>query len=237
MRSRRAPSSLALSVLLVGPSSAAATAAASRLAGAGMRVAMIEGAPAAMAQMPGKAPEALLIHSGDSTEQAARLVSLLRHKFELPILLLTEIEDESRLQGISAGADDVVSPAVSGARMASYISAARDRSELPAPQRPKVVTLSPLAQVDFANGTLTSGERQISLRPAEYRLLYHLVHGNGKAMSTRTLLGKVWGRRHRQESEHLNLYISYLRGYLEPDPRQPRHLLGDSATGFRFQAG
>lgn len=48
--------------------------------------------------------------------------------------------------------------------------------------------------VDFdRREVLVNGER-ISLRPTEYRLLYHLVQNAGFVMPHETLLAKVWGQ-------------------------------------------
>ena len=55
-------------------------------------------------------------------------------------------------------------------------------------------------KVDFDTGKVTIGGRGVNLTPIEYRLLCQLIRSAGKIVSSRTILGLVWGREHLEET-------------------------------------
>jgi len=48
------------------------------------------------------------------------------------------------------------------------------------------------------------------------------------------LLRQVWGAEYGDESHYLHVYVAQLRRKLEPDPRQPTHILTVYGVGYRF---
>ena len=48
-------------------------------------------------------------------------------------------------------------------------------------------------------------------------------------------LREVWGASHTEQSHYLRIYMGHLRQKLEHDPAQPRHLLTETAVGYRLQ--
>ena len=76
---------------------------------------------------------------------------------------------------------------------------------------------------------------KVSLRPTEYRLLYHLVNNAGRLLTHETLLSKVWGHEYRDEAHYLRLYITYLRQKIERDPAHPKYILTERGLGYRFR--
>ena len=75
----------------------------------------------------------------------------------------------------------------------------------------------------------------VSLTPVEYKLLYHLVRNAGHVLRHETLLSKVWGQEYVDEIDYLRVYIRRLRAKLEDDPEQPRRIVTERGTGYRFR--
>ena len=74
----------------------------------------------------------------------------------------------------------------------------------------------------------------VHLTPIEYRLLVLLVTHAGKVMTHRHLLREIWGVGQSDNSHYLRVYVGHLRQKLEKDPAQPRHILTETAVGYRF---
>jgi two-component system KDP operon response regulator KdpE len=77
---------------------------------------------------------------------------------------------------------------------------------------------------------------EVHLTPIEYRLLNVLMANVGRVLTHRQLLREVWGPTHAEQSHYLRIYMGHLRQKLEADPAQPRHLLTETAVGYRLVA-
>jgi two-component system KDP operon response regulator KdpE len=56
-------------------------------------------------------------------------------------------------------------------------------------------------------------------------------------LTHRHLLKEVWGPSHVDNTPYLRVHMGHLRQKLEDDPAQPRHLLTETAVGYRLVAG
>jgi two-component system, OmpR family, KDP operon response regulator KdpE len=75
---------------------------------------------------------------------------------------------------------------------------------------------------------------EVHLTPIEYRLLSVLTANAGRVLTHRQLLREVWGPSHAEQNHYLRIYMGHLRQKLEHEPAQPRHLLTETAVGYRF---
>jgi two-component system KDP operon response regulator KdpE len=159
----------------------------------------------------------------------------LREVSTVPVIMLTvKGDEEDRIRGLELGADDYVAKPFSPRELVSRIRAVLRRVEMPAPVAKTEIKIDDRLSVDFQRReVLVEGER-VTLRPTEYRLLYHLVNNAGWVMTHETLLSKVWGYEYREESQLLRVYITYLRKKIEPDPSDPRYILTERGVGYRF---
>jgi two-component system KDP operon response regulator KdpE len=58
----------------------------------------------------------------------------------------------------------------------------------------------------------------------------------GKVLTHRQLLKAVWGPAHVEQSHYLRVYMGNLRQKLEDNPAQPKHLVTETAVGYRLMA-
>jgi DNA-binding response OmpR family regulator len=159
----------------------------------------------------------------------------LRRTSNAPIIMLTARSDESdKLVGLELGADDYVTKPFSPRELASRIRAVLRRVEKPASAGGEVVRIDDRLSVDFRQREVIVDGQRISLRPTEYRLLYHLVNNPGWIMTHEMLLSKVWGYEYRDDTQLLRLYITYLRQKIEPEPGKPRYIFTERGVGYRF---
>ena len=76
----------------------------------------------------------------------------------------------------------------------------------------------------------------VHLTPVEYRLLTLLIANAGKVLTHRHILREVWGPSHVDHHHYARVYMGHLRQKLEADPAQPRHLVTETAVGYRLLA-
>jgi two-component system KDP operon response regulator KdpE len=88
--------------------------------------------------------------------------------------------------------------------------------------------------VDLARRIVTRDSETLHLTPIEYRLLVLLITNAGKVMTHRHLLREVWGPGQADNSHYLRVYVGHLRQKLEKAPAQPKHILTETAVGYRF---
>jgi DNA-binding response OmpR family regulator len=168
----------------------------------------------------------------DGFETLARI----REVSSVPVIMLTVRSEESdRIRGLEIGADDYLTKPFSPRELTTRVKALLRRSFTPAPPRKTRIVVDDDLTIDFDKGEVLARGRKVTLRPTEYRLLYHLVNNAGRLMTHETLLSKVWGPEYRDEAHYLRLYITYLRQKLERDPAHPQYILTERGMGYRFR--
>jgi two-component system, OmpR family, KDP operon response regulator KdpE len=168
----------------------------------------------------------------DGFETLARI----REVSSVPVIMLTVRSEESdRIRGLEIGADDYMTKPFSPRELVTRVKALLRRSFTPAPARKTRIVVDDDLTIDFDKGEVLVRGRKVTLRPTEYRLLYHLVNNAGRLMTHETLLSKVWGPEYRDEAHYLRLYITYLRQKLERDPAHPKYILTERGMGYRFR--
>jgi two-component system KDP operon response regulator KdpE len=159
----------------------------------------------------------------------------LREISDAAVIMLTVRSDEDdRIRGLDLGADDYITKPFSPRELSSRIRAVLRRFEQMGRPDRQVITIDERLQVDLQRrDVIVNGER-ISLRPTEYRLLYHLIQNAGWVVPHETLLTKVWGHEYINDNHLLRLYITYLRKKIEPDLADPRYIFTERGLGYRF---
>ena len=160
----------------------------------------------------------------------------MREFSNVPVIMLTVRQDEQdRIRGLEIGADDYLGKPYSPRELQSRIKAVLRRTFTPSPARKTAIVVDADLTIDFDRHKVWVRGAEVTLRPTEYRLLYHLVNNAGRLLTHETLLSKVWGHEYRDESHYLRLYITYLRQKLERDPAHPKYILTERGVGYRFR--
>lgn len=161
----------------------------------------------------------------------------IRAVSNVPVIMLTVRNEESdRIRGLEIGADDYISKSPFSPReLLTRVKALLRRTFTPSPARKTTIVVDKDLTIDFSKREVWVRGEKVTLRPTEYRLLYHLVNNAGRLMTHETLLSRVWGHEYRDESHYLRLYITYLRQKLERDPAHPKYILTERGMGYRFR--
>jgi len=157
-----------------------------------------------------------------------------RRESGVPVIILTARERrENAVRGLSLGADDYVTKPFDLPELEARISAVlrralRQTSETQ-PLRAGELMLDPVLR------TVTRGGEPLTLTPAEYAVLHHLMREPGRVASRSELLGCIEGGRDRCSLERtVDVHVRKLRLKIEPDPAQPRLLLTAFGAGYRL---
>jgi two-component system KDP operon response regulator KdpE len=171
----------------------------------------------------------LVLPDGDGVEVTRRL----REWSELPIIVLSALEDEEqKVRALEAGADDYITKPFGARELVARLQAALRRAA-PSEEEPAVVVEG--LEIDLAARVVRSEGEPVHLTPIEFDLLRVLVRNRGRLMTHRKLLAEVWGPEYVDDVQPLRTHIARLRAKIEPDGESgPRYIVTDSGVGYRF---
>jgi len=163
------------------------------------------------------------------------VLKLIREISSLPVIMLTaKGEEDDRVHGLELGADDYITKPFSPRELVSRVKAVLRRTEATTGGLHGLIEVDDRLKIDFDRHEVWVDDKLINLRPTEYRLLYHLVQNSGWVLSHDQILTNVWGYEYRDQPHYVRLYINYLRKKLEEDPANPKYILTERGTGYRF---
>lgn len=157
----------------------------------------------------------------------------IRQFSEVPVIMLTgKHEEQDRVQGLNAGADDYVTKPFSATELIARVRAVLRRS-LNQEQgiNNRFFTHGDL-KIDLARAEIWRDDSPIYLSATEYKLLIQFAHNVGKVMPSEELLSAIWGPQYRDDKEILWVSIARLRQKLEKDPHTPVHIVTRSGLGY-----
>jgi DNA-binding response OmpR family regulator len=151
---------------------------------------------------------------------------------DLPVILLTAIqEEETVIRGIEHYAEDYVtkpfSPRELVARVRRVLRRAGDLNLEP------VIQVDDRLAVDYAHQQVTVDGQTVSLSPTETKLLYLLMRGAGRTVTTGFLLRRLWPLEEVYE-DALRVHVYRLRQKIEPVPSHPRYIVTERGLGYQF---
>ena len=133
---------------------------------------------------------------------------------EIPIIMLTaKGEEDNKVQGLDAGADDYITKPFSTRELVSRIKAVLRRSSVLSGDKPieaQGLSLDPVSQRVSADGN------SVDIGPTEYRLLAFFMSHPERAYTRTQLLDQVWGGNVYVEDRTIDVHIRRLRKVLDP---------------------
>jgi two-component system phosphate regulon response regulator PhoB len=151
---------------------------------------------------------------------------------ELPIIMLTaKSEEDNKIQGLEAGADDYITKPFSPRELVARLKAVLRRTT---PQGvDDAIELDGL-RLDPASHRVSVYGQALELGPTEYRLLQFFMTHQERVYTRSQLLDQVWGGNVYVEERTVDVHIRRLRKALG----QPHQALIQTVrgTGYRFSA-
>ncbi len=157
----------------------------------------------------------------------------------VPLIMLTaKGEEEDRVLGLNAGADDYVvkpfRPRELMARVAALLRRADEAQAVPVDGR--VIAFGGL-RIDPGAREVVVRDAPVTLTAREFDLLYYLVSHPGETFTRNQLMETVWDHAFAVDSSTVTVHVRHLREKIEADLRQPRYLQTVWGVGYRFNGG
>lgn len=159
------------------------------------------------------------------------ICKLIRSKPDIkniPVIMLTaKGEEEDKVKGLTAGADDYVTKPFSVPELMARVKTQLRRA--PEPAGIKELVFEDI-RMDMVEKKVFRGDNYIHLGPTEFRLLRMLMETPGKVFSREFLLKNVWGDNIYVESRTVDVHIRRLRKSM--NEYGPDYIRTVRATGY-----
>lgn len=159
------------------------------------------------------------------------LLEKMRKFTEIPVLFLTALgEDEDRLKGLLAGADDyLVKPFLPQELLLRTAAILRRTYKEETP----LVKLAG-SQIDFSRAEVIKGKEQIPLTAKEYEILQALYRNAGRIVTIDQLCEAAWGENPFGYENSLMAHIRRIREKIELTPSKPVSLITVKGLGYKL---
>ncbi|WP_411742959.1 phosphate regulon transcriptional regulator PhoB [Reinekea sp.] len=149
---------------------------------------------------------------------------------EIPIIMLTaKGEEEHKISGLDAGADDYITKPFSPRELVARLKAVLRRSTpvgVESAIEIQGLTLDPTSHRVFTNGS------ELNVGPTEFKLLQFFMTHTERAYSRSQLLDQVWGGNVYVDERTVDVHIRRLRKALGDDHKDLVQTV--RGTGYRF---
>lgn len=168
----------------------------------------------------------------------AVLGEIRRSRPALPVIFITARgQEEDRVKGLKAGADDYIVKPFSLTELLARVEAVLRR----VPERPQAVPRLLLdgIQIDFDRREIAHADGTLdALSEREASLLAYLAAHRGRAISRDELLLRVWGIDPRgMATRTVDMAVARLRTQLRDDPDDPRVIVTVRGKGYKLALG
>jgi len=179
-------------------------------------------------------PELIILDLGMPDGDGVEFLRDLRGWSSVPVIVLSaRVGEQDKIDALDAGADDYLTKPFGVGELLARVRAASRRRREAGGTVGSVFEFGDV-KVDLSLRTVHKGEAPIHLTPIEYRLLGLLIANAGKVLTHRQILRDVWGPSHTEDGHYVRVYMGHLRQKLENDPAQPKHILTETAVGYRL---
>jgi two-component system phosphate regulon response regulator PhoB len=190
----------------------------------------------AQALMADQLPDLILLDwmlPGISGIELARRLKRDDYTRGVPIIMLTaRSEEDDRVGGLEAGADDYVTKPFSPRELVARIKAVLRRAQ---PEGEGEILSTEGLQLDTISHRVTIDGNTIDMGPTEFRLLRHFMSHTERVFSRGQLLDAVWGRNSFVEERTVDVHILRLRKVLGQFGRD-NLIQTVRGAGYRFSA-
>lgn len=198
----------------------------------GYHVVKVSSGAAAIDSFDEKTPDLVLLDIMLPDIDGYTVCERIREFSTMPIIMVTaKGNDEEKVQGLNAGADDYISKPFSSKELVARVKAVLRRSKFQDGPIETTFHSNDLA-IDFAQHRVRLGSQEINLTATEYQLLSYLAHNVGRLITPGQILDKVWGEEYVSETHLLQVNMARLRHKLGDDANHPRYIVTRPGIGY-----
>ena len=152
-------------------------------------------------------------------------------------LIMLSVQDHEKLilQGLEAGANDIMPKPISPAVLLARARAAIHRRPQMTGARLGFNFDDGYLKIDVSRQRVHVNDKTIKLSPTEFRLLVFLLRNTDQVVTFGQILTNVWGEEHGKSRDYVHVYVSHLRSKIEPNPKKPQYILSIRGVGYLFE--
>ena len=179
-------------------------------------------------------PDLIILDLGLPDGDGMEFLRDLRGWSNVPVIVLSaRVGEKDKIAALDAGADDYLTKPFGVGELLARVRAAGRRRRSAGTGLGSVFEFGDV-KIDLSLRTVHKSGAAVHLTPIEYRLLSLLIANAGKVLTHRQILRDVWGPSHTEDGHYVRVYMGHLRQKLEDDPAQPKHILTETAVGYRL---
>ena len=177
-------------------------------------------------------PDLLILDLGLPDMDGKEVVRKIREWSKIPIIILTvRDQEQEKIEALDLGADDYVTKPFSTGELLARVRVCL--RHIPGVPEKQVITSGDLV-IDLAAREVKVNHQTVRLTPTEYEIMKLLAQNEGRVLTHRQILTKVWGMQYSRDTHYIRIYIGQLRRKIEADPARPQHIITESGVGYRL---
>ncbi|HZK10303.1 MAG TPA: response regulator transcription factor [Clostridia bacterium] len=159
----------------------------------------------------------------------------IRETSMVPIIMLTaKGDDESKISGLEAGADDYMGKPFNILELKARIRAVLRRVKPKNMASSSIISFDKFS-VNFFGRKVIFDDREVTLTAKEFDLLILFVLNEGTVFSREELLEKIWGYEYFGDVRTVDVHVRRLREKVEADSSHPEFIMTKWGTGYYFK--
>ena len=153
--------------------------------------------------------------------------------FQVPIIMLTARSQEADVvRALELGADDYITKPFGNRELLARIKVSL-RHAGAKPTSSRIIKIGQ-SEVDLVKGKVVRGDLTFNLGYFEIELLKMLTDKAEEPVPRNDLLDKIWGLDAYPTNRTVDNHIVSLRRKIEPDPKNPRHIITVHTIGYKY---
>ena len=163
----------------------------------------------------------------------------IREHYHFPVIMLTAKDEEiDKITGLTLGADDYITkpfrPLELIARVKAQIRRFTRYNQQEASQNDMIIDFSGLI-LDQNTRKCMLHEKQLSLTPTEFSILWFLCINRGRVVSSEELFQKVWGEKYYSSNNTVMVHIRHLREKMNDPAENPKFIKTVWGVGYTIE--
>jgi two-component system KDP operon response regulator KdpE len=179
-------------------------------------------------------PDVVILDLGLPDGDGVDFIRDLRTWSAIPVIVLSARAHETdKIQALDAGADDYLAKPFGVGELLARVRAVLRRKVADRAEKQSVFRFGDV-EVDLVKRVVRKRGAEVHLTAIEYRLLSTMISNVERVITNRQILREVWGPSYVARDHYVRVHMSHLRRKLEDDAAQPKHLLTETAVGYRL---
>jgi len=179
-------------------------------------------------------PDVVILDLGLPDGDGVEFIHDFRTWSAVPVIVLSARTHETdKIKALDAGADDYLVKPFGVGELLARVRAVLRRKAAAGSDKLSVFRFGDV-EVDLSRRVVRKRGAEVHLTAIEYRLLSAMISNVEKVVTNRQILREVWGPSYVAHEHYVRVHMSHLRRKLEDDSAQPKHLLTETAVGYRL---